>query len=45
MINVVMENSKNVNDTTRDVHYQTEIGCNVKNKVVVGIADNQVFTL
>ena len=38
-----MEDSKNVNDTTRDVDCQTEIGCNVKNNIIVSITDYQVF--
>ena len=39
-MNVAMENSKNVSNTTRDVDYQTEIGCGIKNKIMVGITDN-----
>ena len=38
-----MEDSKNVNDTTRDVDCQTEIGYNVKNNIIVSIKDYQIF--
>ena len=39
-MNVAIENSKNVSNTTRDVDYQTEIGFSSKNKIMVGITDN-----
>jgi hypothetical protein len=38
-VNVAMENSKNVSDTTRDVEHQTEIGGSIKNKIMIGISD------
>ena len=39
MTNVAMENGKNVRNTTGDVDYHIEIGCSIKNKVMIGITD------
>ena len=44
-MSVGMENSKNVNDATRDVDYQIEIGCNIKNNAIISITDYQVVTV